>query len=161
LYGALVGVFSGAGYLGLQFHHGETQPGVILFALPALHVVVGMMGGLLGMVIWKPPPSVPLATAAGPAAPPRHARGSQLLAGPIHFGRVSAGVLVVVAGVVWSSSILDYVLRASSGTLAISSHLQGRLIGWEIAALATLLGAGFAGATTYNGVKQGLCVGVG
>ncbi len=68
---------------------------------------------------------------------------------------------MVVAGVVWSNVILEYVLRASNGNLAISSHLQARLIGWEIAALATLLGAGLAGATTYNGFKQGVCVGLG
>src|SRR5262249_2155000 len=33
--------------------------------------------------------------------------------------------------------------------------------GWEITALSALLGAGLAGATTMNGIKQGLCVGVG
>jgi hypothetical protein len=32
---------------------------------------------------------------------------------------------------------------------------------WEIIGLATLLGAAIAGATTPNGLKQGLCVGIG
>jgi len=31
----------------------------------------------------------------------------------------------------------------------------------EISALVAILGAGFAGATTRNGLKQGLCVGIG
>jgi hypothetical protein len=32
---------------------------------------------------------------------------------------------------------------------------------WEVCGLATLVGAGLAGASTFNGLKQGLCVGIG
>jgi hypothetical protein len=160
LYGSMVGLVSGGAFLALQRHQGDGQPDFLLLAPPVLHLIMGMIGGRLGMLIWKPPPSIPLAT--GVALPSRSsAPPSQLFAGPIHYGRVFAGVFVVIAGVVWSHAILEYVLRASNGTLAISSHLQARLIGWEISALVTLLGAGIAGAASFNGLKQGLCVGIG
>lgn len=159
LHGSLVGLLSGGAFLALQRHQGDGQPDELLFAQPVMHAIFGMLGGLLGMVIWKPPPTVPLAT--GVPAVPRAAAAGQLLVGPVRLGRVFTGVFIVVAGVVWSNVILEYVLHASNGTLAISSHLQARLIGWEIASLATLLGAAVAGATTTNGVKQGLCVGLG
>ena len=56
---------------------------------------------------------------------------------------------------------MEFLLRASNGTLTISSQLQAQLVSMEIAALFALFGAGFAGATTHNGFKQGLCVGIG
>jgi hypothetical protein len=85
----------------------------------------------------------------------------QLLAGPVHWPRVLAGIALVVAGVLWSKTILQFVIEASEGKLSINSHLQARLISLEITALAMLFGAGIAGASTRNGLKQGLCVGVG
>jgi hypothetical protein len=160
LYGSLVGLVSGGVFLAIQRHQGDGEPDVVLFVQPVLHAIVGMLGGMFGMVIWQPPPTVPLATSVS-TPPPRPSTSRHLFSGPVHFGRVFTGVFIVVAGVVWSNVILEYVLRASNGTLAITSHLQARLIGWEIAGLATLLGAGLAGATTFNGLKQGLCVGIG
>jgi hypothetical protein len=160
LYGGMVGLVSGLAFLGLHRQTGTGQPEAILYAQPVLQAIVGLVGGLLGMVIWKPPPVIPLTTGVTPAPRPSlHA--SRLFAGPIHVGRVTVGVAIVVAGMVWSNFLLDLLLRNSNGTLAITSHLQARLIGWEIAGLATLLGSGLAGATTFNGLKQGLCVGVG
>jgi hypothetical protein len=161
LYGSVVGLVSGAVFLALQRHQGDGQPDLMLFSQPLLHAIFGMLGGRLGMLIWKPPPVIALSTNV-PADPQRtEGTFSRLFRGPVHPGRVFTGVFIVVAGVVWSSVILDYVLRASNGMMAISSTLQARLIGWEIAALATLLGAGVAGATTFNGLKQGLFVGLG
>lgn len=161
LYGSVVGLVSGGAFLALQRQQGDGQPDVILFVQPVLHAIFGMLGGFVGMLIWKPPPTIPLNTNVPKQAKPTSSALSHLLRGRIHYGRVFAGVFVVVAGVVWSKVILDYVLRASNGALAVNSHLQARLIGWEIAALATLLGAGLAGATTFNGLKQGLFVGLG
>jgi hypothetical protein len=161
LYGSLVGLISGGVFLALQRHQGDGQPDAILFAQPVLHVILGMFGGMIGKFIWKPAPTIALATGVQASARSSASATTHVFTGPIHYGRVFMGIFVVVAGVVWSNVILEYVLRASHGNLAISSHLQARLIGWEIAALTTLLGAGLAGATTLNGLKQGLCVGVG
>jgi len=83
-----------------------------------------------------------------------------LFAGPVHVTRVCIGAFVIVVGVVWANAILEFLLRASNGSLSISSKLQAQLVSMEISALVALLGAGFAGATTRNGFKQGLCVGL-
>jgi hypothetical protein len=161
VYGTVVGVIAGAVFLAMQFHQADGDPDLLTFAQPITHGFCGLLGGLVGITIWQPPPPIPLATSVPASALPRHSTTSRLLRGPVHYGRVFAGAFVVVAGVVWSNAILEYALHASNGTFTVSSHLQARLIGWEIGALATLLGAGVAGATTFNGFKQGLCVGLG
>src|SRR5204862_5902870 len=72
-----------------------------------------------------------------------------------------AGIVIVTAGFLWGPKLLSVVLEASQGTLKVNDRLQAQLVTWEIIGLVTLLGAAFAGATTRNGFKQGLCVGVG
>ena len=57
--------------------------------------------------------------------------------------------------------IRDSVLEASEGKLQVSTHLQAELVTWEISALAMIVGGALAGATTRNGSKQGICVGIG
>ncbi len=74
LYGSVVGLLSGAAFLALQRHQGDGQPDVLLFAQPVVHAFFGMLGGLVGRVIWKPPPTVPLATGVQAAAPGAHRR---------------------------------------------------------------------------------------
>src|SRR5262249_7410290 len=54
-----------------------------------------------------------------------------------------------------------FIIEISDGALSSASHFQDRMLLMEISALVTLAGAAFAGATSYNGLKQGLCVGVG
>jgi hypothetical protein len=161
LYGSVVGLLGGAIFLAMQRPAGDGPPDVLIFAQPIVHALFGMLGGLVGMIIWKPPPTLPLVTNVQGTDGPSSRTVWHLFRGRVHYGRVFIGVFIVVAGVVWSSVILDRILRATNGSLVISSHLQARLIGWEIAALATLLGAAVAGATTFNGFKQGVCVGVG
>ena len=128
-----------------------------------MHMALGGIGGGLGMLIWRPRE---LARTGKQQSVARS--DSQLgflfwktFSGPIHPGRVCAGAFVIVVGVVWANVILELLLRASGGVLAISSQLQAQLVSMEISALVSILGAGFAGATTRNGFKQGLCVGIG
>jgi hypothetical protein len=52
-------------------------------------------------------------------------------------------------------------LEAGEGKLQIDTHLQAELVTWEISALAMIAGGALAGATTRNGSKQGLFVGIG
>jgi hypothetical protein len=135
-----------------------------IYALPLLHMTLGAVGGLIGMLIWRPTPLLPLletTATPSPDAPSASLFSSDLLAGPLHLWRISAGISVVVVGFGWSSAILQSVLDLSGGHLSITSHLQAKLVSWEIAALAALLGAALAGANTLNGFKQGLCVGIG
>ena len=85
----------------------------------------------------------------------------RLLDGPVHWTRVFFGVTVIILGVLWSSTILEWAMQASEGRLGLHSQLQAELVGWEVCAVAILFGAGLAGSCTFNGLKQGLCVGFG
>jgi hypothetical protein len=85
---------------------------------------------------------------------------SSLFSGPVSWMRVLAGTGVAVGGAVWTKFILDLVINASKGQLSVTSSLQAQLVIWEIFALAMLVGGGLAGASTFNGLKQGVCVGV-
>lgn len=163
--GCLVGLGNGLITLLVQRQQHDLYPDVVVYLQPPLHLALGALGGLFGTFIWCPSPHVPMLAPSDvpPAAAPDEDSlfSRRLFAGPLHLGRVCAGSFVVVLGVVWSSAILQFVLHASQGTLSVSSHLQAQLVGWEISALAALVGSALAGATTGNGLKQGLCVGLG
>lgn len=164
IYGALVGLTSGIITFFLQGHASESFGSALVYAEPILHMAIGAIGGALGILVWRPTPLLPELDGTTPT-PMAGARWGfafgKMLAGPVHVGRVCLGAFVIVIGVVWAQAILDFLLRASGGNLAISSHLQAQLVSMEISALVAILGAGFAGATTRNGLKQGLCVGIG
>jgi hypothetical protein len=162
LYGSLVGLVNGLLFLVFQRQSDDMPTAVALYGLPVLHMAFGALGGLLGTVIWKPIPTIQVLEVSDGAKPVSlPAPSFKFLAGPIYLGRVCLGIFVVVNGVVWSNAILNWVMNASQGTLEIRTHLQAQLIGWEVCALATLIGAGLAGSSTFNGLKQGLCVGIG
>jgi hypothetical protein len=162
LYGSIVGLVNGMLFLLLQRRSGDALTAVALYGQPILHMAFGALGGLIGMSIWKPIPTLQGPDTGAPAKPAAVAGPTfAFLAGPIYLLRVCLGIFVVVNGVVWSNGILAWVMNASQGTFEIKSHLQAQLVGWEICALATLFGAGLAGSNTFNGLKQGLCVGFG
>ena len=164
IYGALVGFTSGIITFLLQGHNSESFGSVLVYGEPILHMTIGAIGGALGMLVWRPTPALPEldGTTPTPFKGPRWGFAfGNILSGPVHVGRVCLGAFVIVVGVVWAQAILDFLLRASGGNLAISSRMQAQLVSMEISALVAILGAGFAGATTRNGLKQGLCVGIG
>jgi hypothetical protein len=154
---------SGILTLFLQNQSGETFNSVIFYVEPLIHLATGAIGGALGMLIWRPTPGLPDLEGSTPTPVLLASFGfsfGNAFSGPVYIGRVCAGAFVIVMGVVWSQAILEFVLRASNGSLALTSKLQAQLVSMEITALVALLGAGFAGATTWNGLKQGLCVGL-
>lgn len=163
LYGGLLGLLNSIIFVVAQRAKGEGLGEVLLYGQPVIQMVFGALGGLIGSLVWRPFPSVSLAPTPG-AGPSKKVAdlGSSFnpFEGPVHWGRVVAGTAVLVGGVVWSNVILDFILEAGQGKLTVKSHLQAKLVGWEISAVAALLGAGIAGATTFNGLKQGLCVGI-
>ena len=164
LYGAMLGLANGTLSMLLQGRFQELTGSLLPLTEPLLHLATGALGGALGMLIWRPAPVIPeLENTPSTPIPTLNLEQmfGPLFAGPIHMGRVCAGAFLVVAGVVWSKAILEFLLRASQNTLTISSHLQAQLISMEISGLIALVGAAFAGATTANGLKQGLCVGLG
>jgi hypothetical protein len=168
IYGCFLGLVNGALTLIVYRHDLEAlaPKNIVIYTLPVLHMALGALGGLMGSLIWRPMPVLPMldtrgAQAAPPPVEPVSLFSIHFLAGPTYLGRICIGIVIVVGGVGWSSAILQSVVDLSQGHLTISSHLQAKLVSWEIAALAALLGAGYAGANTFNGLKQGLLVGIG
>jgi hypothetical protein len=162
LFGGLIGLIHGLIFLFVQQHNHEELSLVAACGQPILFAAIGALGGRIGMLIWTPTPLLPMTqNDHAPKIPWNALSFLQYFEGPVNLGRVVIGILVVVIGVVWSNLILSIIINASGGALILSTHLQDRLLLFEISALATLAGSGLAGATTWNGLKQGLCVGIG
>lgn len=162
LLGCVVGLVHGAIFLAVQHYQGQKMVDITLYGQPALYVVFGVIGAVVGASIWRPLPSLAMPDFATEKSikPPRGQRSLlTALRGPVAWGRVFAGIIVVTAGFIWGPSLLSVVLDASQ--VRVSDQLQAKLVAWEIIGLATLCGAALAGSTTRNGLKQGLCVGVG
>ncbi len=164
-YGSIVGLLHGLITLGIRQWQGDILPEITLCAVPALHMAYGAAGGLLGSLIWRPLPTVQFETQPKSNGKLR-ARvaisiGFSALAGQIAWLRVGMGIALAMCGVMWSSAILKFVLENAPARLSVESASQYQLFSWEVAALATFIAAGLAGATTTNGLKQGLCVGLG
>jgi hypothetical protein len=169
LFGAVVGVWNAVFFLLIQIwtthslttiHQSVTT--IDLFGQPVIHVAFGVMGGLIGSVIWRPLPLVAFSIEPRktlPMVPLRKA--AYTFSGPVAWARVLTGITVAVGGVFWVDVIRDSVLDASEGQLKIYTRLEADLVTWEISALAMIAGGALAGATTSNGMKQGLCVGLG
>jgi hypothetical protein len=172
-FGSVVGLVHGLIFLGIQQCNGAAVTEVMLYAVPVLHMAFGAAGGLVGSLIWRPLPIVRIPRSDADEKPerPRLVRGGfTFLAGPVAWVRVLTGSAFVVAGVLWAPWVLHFVLLAGNHILALTTApwrmsitpgTQSSLVTWEMAALVTFLGASFAGATTSNGFKQGLCVGLG
>ncbi|HYV34178.1 MAG TPA: hypothetical protein VE988_00655 [Gemmataceae bacterium] len=161
--GGIVGFVHGVVFLVVLRMRGEQLTEVALFGQPLLHIAFGALGGVFGGLVWRPLPVVamPEFDTDKQPKPRRESSFFSALKGPVAWGRVSAGIVVVTAGFLWGPGLLSVVLDASQGKLKFNDRLQAQLVTWEIIGLATLLGAALAGATTRNGLKQGLCVGVG
>lgn len=162
LLGSVVGIWSGA--LSLVVPGGPAHPltAVSAYGQPLLQAAVGALGGWAGCLLWKPllPPVLPGATHLL-RKPGKARRRLTLFAGKVSWLRITAGVAVAVAGTLSATVIFDKVLEASHGVLSTSDQLQDQVITWEIKALALLVGGCLAGATTPNGLKQGLCAALG
>jgi hypothetical protein len=163
VFGAVVGVWNAVFFLLMQIWTGQELTTINLFGEPILEVAFGALGGLAGSYIWQPASPLPLPTP--PRKPPLPAipvrSGASTFRGPVAWTRVLTGITIAVGGVFWVDVIRDSVLEASEGKLRIDTRLQAELLTWEISALAMLAGGALAGATTGNGSKQGLVVGVG
>jgi DNA-directed RNA polymerase subunit RPC12/RpoP len=164
LRGAMVGAVHSSIFLVVLRLRGEQLNEIALYGQPVLHIAFGVLGAVIGARIWQPLPDLVM-----PESEDEQKRRSaskygwltDALQGPVAWGRVSAGIVIVTAGFLWGPSLLHLVLDASQGTLKISDRLQAQLVTWEIMGLTALLGAAGAGATTRNGLKQGLFVGAG
>jgi hypothetical protein len=130
-----------------------------VYTQPLLHTFVGAASGLTGSLIWRPLPVLHLAP-TGIRKRQRPVRSVPLFAGPIAWWRVLMGTAVMLGGVLSATVIIQFVVYYSQGLLQISSPFQMTFVIWEVTGLFILIGAGIAGYNTFNGLKQGLCVGI-
>ena len=157
--GAVVGAWNGV--LSVLWLSGPAQSltTVAILGQPLLQAAVGAVGGWLGCAFWKPIPTEP-----ANVVPVRKRsvlrRQLDLFAGPVSWHRVAAGTALAVAGTLTATICFEKILEISHGALSTSDDMQDRFITLEIKALALLLGGALAGATTPNGFKQGLFVGI-
>jgi hypothetical protein len=157
--GMLVGGWNAALALLLQQTPGQEVSTLGLFGQPLLHVAVGGLGGWVGSLIWKPIPSaVPMLLAPQRKSPPK--RTQPLLAGKVFWVRVIVGSILVISGSLFASKLFQKMLDVSAGRLVSTDAMYDKVITWELRALAVLLGGALAGASTPNGLKQGLFVGL-
>jgi hypothetical protein len=161
-FGAVMGVWNGVLCILAQNWMGQQVVSISLFGEPMLQAAFGAVGGLAGSLIWKPLPPLTLPSQLRKVQPlvPIKRRPSSF-AGPLAWGRILTGVTLAVGGAVWTDVIREFVLDASEGKLKVDTQLQAELVTWEISALAFLAGGALAGASTANGMKQGLAAGVG
>jgi hypothetical protein len=160
IYGAVLGVWNGVLLALVQPDQLPLLGPVSKYGQPLLQVVFGLLAGWLGSQVWKP------LSVAGEAEPLRKLpkalprKAAPLFVGPIAWLRVAVGALAALGGTLWADRLLDWVISASENRLTPGTHMQAQLVTWEIMALAMFAGGALAGATTANGVKQGLAVGM-
>lgn len=156
--GCMVGVWNGV--FSVLFGPSEFLSAVALYGQPLVHAAFGALAGWAGSTVWKP------VLFPGPGGSrvvrkqPLPRLRAPILAGPVAWTRVSLGAVIAVVGTLSAKFLFEWLLDISGGRLGTSSALQDKLVTWEIQSLAVVLGGALAGATTLNGLKQGLFVGL-
>ncbi len=159
-YGAVLGISNGLLCLLIQQESPVPIPLIALYALPLIHTGLGGLSGSLGSWIWKPLPPLVGPVHAQPRRQPRPTVPQpqrDYFAGPLHWVRVLIGSVIAVTGTLCAEMVLNMAITNGG---RIKTEGQAQLVLGELMALAMLAGSALAGATTSNGCKQGLAVGV-
>lgn len=158
--GGMVGAWNGVFSVLLLPGPAQSLTTIALLGQPLLQAVIGAMGGWIGCVLWKPLPSATTVDTPRPRLRAFLRPNMDLFSGPVAWVRVAVGAILAVAGTLMATVVFERILDMSHGSLGTADELQDRLITMEIKALALVFGGALAGATTRNGLKQGLCVGL-
>jgi hypothetical protein len=136
-------------------------------------IIFGALGGMLGVMIWKPLPKLDLPTSVPSdqkpilgtklALPPQGDKKALFpWAGPIAWIRVLIGMgVAAVGGAIGTKPVMNFLLDFSGLDRAEIVKVQENVAQGELLALSVLIGGTIAGATTSNGLKQGVLVGIG
>jgi len=165
LLGILIGACNGVLSVLLRIDLGQVRTPIALLGQPLWQAGVGAVGGWCGAALWKPLSatdtlSIVEAEKEGPRPRRFLRRNLNFFSGPVAWVRVAAGAILAVTGALAATLLFEQILDLSHGKLATTDEWQDQLIILEIKALALLSGGLLAGATTRNGLKQGLCVGL-
>ncbi|HTU17050.1 MAG TPA: hypothetical protein VMG10_03240 [Gemmataceae bacterium] len=158
--GAMVGAWNGVFSVLLLPGPAQALTPITVLGQPLLQAGIGAVSGWLGSAFWTPLPSTTVAETPLPRKRSFLRRNMNLFTGPIAWVRVSFGVILAVTGSLTATLFFETILDISHGVLTTTDDLQDRLIVLEIKAFALILGGILAGASTSNGLKQGLCVGL-
>jgi hypothetical protein len=157
--GTMVGAWNGILSVLLRQNPAQELTPVVLYGQPLLHAAFGALGGWVGAQVWQPiQPAADVLL--GPQRQKPLKRRRPFFAGRISWLRIVAGSALAVLGTLYATMLFRKVLEASGGALGTSHQIQDRLITWEIKALAAIVGGALAGASTRNGLKQGVFVGL-
>jgi hypothetical protein len=148
------------------------------YGLPLLYFVAGGIGGLMGRLMFKPAPQ--LADPAGKIVSPSAAASvsglktnvmlpasnkdekPNIFSGSIAWIRcLFAIAFAIVGGSFGTKAIRQFFIDFTDHMFEIKSPDQDYVTLAEFFALSIFIGGAIAGATTPNGLKQGLVVGVG
>jgi hypothetical protein len=145
----------------------------VVYGMPAVFLLCGLVGGFVGSLVWKPPAALDMPTFAPVERRPMQELSTSgmyrplpkpepsVWKGKVAWLRVLVGIGIAFAGAFLSRRIIDVIMTFGEGTLHIESNYQLMLANRMVYGLAMFLGACVAGATTPNGLKQGFVVGLG
>jgi hypothetical protein len=150
-----------------------TPQALMAYGLPIVHILFATLGGLIGIMVWKPLPKLDLPSSV--PADQKPVLGTKISlppqgdkkvlfpwAGPIAWIRVLVGMAVaVVGGAIGTKPVLKFLVELGGLDPADIIKVQENVAHGELVALSVLIGGTIAGATTGNGLKQGVIVGFG
>lgn len=157
--GLLLALTAAGGFLGPDLSAGHAVPDEWLIGVPTLMILIGVIGGFAGRLMVPPAPNLPTFGRLESRVVVQVQRKSPR----VGWIQVLFGAGIAVAGAAFADELRYAMSRA---LLSSGSGFGARsLIGWQISALAALLGGIAAGLGSRAGVRQaffaGLFAGVG
>jgi hypothetical protein len=160
--GTIVGGLCGLLFLGAEvFGSGAPVLDLVMLVQPGVLLVTGAIAGVAGSRVWPTPPDVEKPLPTQPKLSSIQLGTEEIIhpGRPTNWVRIVVGTLVMVAGVTQADKSRFYAQKYSGGALHVQSQAQGKFLSLQLATLAALIGAGFAGACTGAGLRHGLLTG--
>lgn len=127
---------------------GRFPPREWMIGVPTLFAISGVMGGVMGRLIVAPAPKLPEFSLTSSSK----FKAVEVPKVPTDWARVILGATAVVLATIWAESIRQSMGRVIGG----GSGGSYRLLDWQVAMVAALLGGVVAGANTRIGLRQGI-----
>jgi len=153
--GLLLALAAAAGFLAPELVRGGGLPDEWMVGVPTLMVLIGVVGGFAGRLMVPPAPNLPSFGRLDSRVVVRVRRKPVRIA----WVQVVFGVAISVAGAVYADAIrqaLSSVLAGGGGSFGARS-----LVGWQVSALAALIGGVAAGFGSRAGFIQAVVAGLG